>query len=197
MNVSDHAQDALIFHILYYFKLYVPWYVDQNIAIYQAKFCHITEGVAVVQYERWIVTRPLSLFLWHYTQPGNVPDRPNFIVCYWKGKGEIILVILFVKKGYDLVSARSQAYHTRPEAEFDMAYEFTISSYPPPPPIPTYLYCWQWENFTMGPNGRNQHYAELRQKACSSIHEKRGLPRTICHKENEKSGCQTRVWQTI
>ena len=35
---------------------------------------------------------------------------------------KIILVILFVKKGYGLVSARSRPYHTWPlEAEFDMA----------------------------------------------------------------------------
>ena len=33
----------------------------------------------------------------------------------------IILVILLVKKGYGLVSARSQLYHTRPETECDTA----------------------------------------------------------------------------
>ena len=32
------------------------------------------------------------------------------------------------------------------------------------------LYCWQWANFTMGPNGQNQHLAELRQKVCLYIH---------------------------
>ena len=26
--------------------------------------------------------------------------------------------------------------------------------------------CWQWANFTMGPNEQNQHFAELRQKVC-------------------------------
>ena len=26
--------------------------------------------------------------------------------------------------------------------------------------------CWQWINFTMGPNEQNQHFAELRQKVC-------------------------------
>ena len=33
----------------------------------------------------------------------------------------ILLVILLVKKGYGLVSAWSQPYRTRPEAEFDTA----------------------------------------------------------------------------
>ena len=33
----------------------------------------------------------------------------------------IILVILLVKKGYGLVSARSQLYHTRMEAQCDTA----------------------------------------------------------------------------
>ena len=28
------------------------------------------------------------------------------------------------------------------------------------------LYCWQWANFTMGPNEQSQHLAELRQKVC-------------------------------
>ena len=30
--------------------------------------------------------------------------------------------------------------------------------------------CWQWENFTMGPNEQNQHCAELRQKVCKYKH---------------------------
>ena len=30
--------------------------------------------------------------------------------------------------------------------------------------------CWQWANFTMGPNGQNQHFAELRKKVCLYIH---------------------------
>ena len=29
---------------------------------------------------------------------------------------------------------------------------------------------WQWANFTMGPNGQNQHFGELRQKVCLYIH---------------------------
>ena len=39
--------------------------------------------------------------------------------------------------------------------------------------------CWQWANFTMGPNGQNQNFAELRQKVCLYIHAvvlPRGLP---------------------
>ena len=39
--------------------------------------------------------------------------------------------------------------------------------------------CCQWANFTMGPNGQNQHFAELRQKVCLYIHAVvllRGLP---------------------
>ena len=39
--------------------------------------------------------------------------------------------------------------------------------------------CWQWANFTMGPNGQNYHFAELRQKVCLYIHAVvllRGLP---------------------
>ena len=32
------------------------------------------------------------------------------------------------------------------------------------------LYCWQWANFTMGPNEQNQHIGELRQKVCFYIH---------------------------
>ena len=31
-------------------------------------------------------------------------------------------------------------------------------------------YCWQWTQFTMGPNGQNQHFAELRQKICLHIY---------------------------
>ena len=56
--------------------------------------------------------------------------------------------------------------------------EFIISSIRPLHP-PTYLYCWQGANFTMGHNGQSQHFAELRQKVCSSIHAlvlQRGLP---------------------
>ena len=30
--------------------------------------------------------------------------------------------------------------------------------------------CWQWANFTIGPNEQNQHFAELRQKVCSYKH---------------------------
>ena len=30
--------------------------------------------------------------------------------------------------------------------------------------------CWQRANFTMGPNGQNQHFAELRQNVCLYIH---------------------------
>ena len=40
-------------------------------------------------------------------------------------------------------------------------------------------YCWQWSNFTMGPNEQNQHFVELRQKVCLHIHAvvlQRGLP---------------------
>ena len=94
----------------------------------------------------------------------------------------ILLVSIFVKKGYGLVSARSQLYHTslreashitrglqprviwlasRRHQAVSLFYkegnEFIIS--PPPPPLPTYLYCWQWANYTMGPNGQNQHFA--------------------------------------
>ena len=39
--------------------------------------------------------------------------------------------------------------------------------------------CWQWAKFTMGPNGQNQHFADLRQKICLYIHAVvllRGLP---------------------
>ena len=39
--------------------------------------------------------------------------------------------------------------------------------------------CWQWVNFTVGPNEKNQHFAELRQKVCLYIHAVallRGLP---------------------
>ena len=39
--------------------------------------------------------------------------------------------------------------------------------------------CWQWANFTMGPNGQNQHFAELRQKVSVYIYAVvllRGLP---------------------
>ena len=56
--------------------------------------------------------------------------------------------------------------------------ERTYHQLPPPSP-PIYLYCWQWENFTIGHNGQNQHFAELRQKVCSSIHDlvlQSGLP---------------------
>ena len=40
-------------------------------------------------------------------------------------------------------------------------------------------YCWQWADFTMGPNEQNQQFAELRQNVCLYIHVlvlQRGLP---------------------
>ena len=40
-------------------------------------------------------------------------------------------------------------------------------------------HCWQWADFTMGPNEQNQHFAELRQKVCLYTHAVvllRGLP---------------------
>ena len=49
----------------------------------------------------------------------------------------------------------------------------SIISYPPPSRHNCIF------NFTMGPNGQNQHFAELREKVCSSIHDvvlQRGLP---------------------
>ena len=54
-----------------------------------------------------------------------------------------------------------------------------LSAHPRHPPLPTYLYYWQWANLTMGPNGQNEQFAELRQKVSSSIHNlvlQRGLP---------------------
>ena len=67
--------------------------------------------------------------------------------------------------------------------------------------------CWQWANFTKGPNEQNQHFAELRQKLHVRlyIHEVvllRFLPSLDIKLEcfvtkNGKSGCQTRVRQTI
>ena len=77
--------------------------------------------------------------------------------------------------------------------------KFIISSAPPPPPtLLTYLYCWHWANFTMEPNGQNQHFTEVRQKVCSSIHylvHQRGLPslnsklERFVTKKMKKSGC--------
>ena len=46
--------------------------------------------------------------------------------------------------------------------------------------------CWQWANLTMGPNGQNQHFAELKQKVCLYIHAVvllRGLPSLECKNE--------------
>ena len=37
--------------------------------------------------------------------------------------------------------------------------------------------CWQWTNFTKGPNEQKQHFAELRQK---------GLPSLDCKKKSKK-----------
>ena len=47
------------------------------------------------------------------------------------------------------------------------------------------LYCRQWAHFTKGTNEQNQHFVELRQK----------LERFVT--KSGKSGCQTRVRQTI
>ena len=47
-----------------------------------------------------------------------------------------------------------------------------------PPPNILVLSAMGKLNFTMGPNGHNQHFAELRQEVCSSIHDsvlQRGL----------------------
>ena len=35
--------------------------------------------------------------------------------------------------------------------------------------VSTVANCWQWANFTMGPNGQ-YHFGELRQKVCLYIH---------------------------
>ena len=59
----------------------------------------------------------------------------------------------------------------------------------------------------MGPNEQNQHFAELRQKVCLYIHIYKCY-KEVCQvwmanlyvlsqKKNGKSGCQTRVRQTI
>ena len=57
----------------------------------------------------------------------------------------------------------------------------------------------QWPNFTMGPNEQNQHFAALRQKVCVYIHVVvllRCMP-SLDVTKNGKSGCQTKVRQTI
>ena len=68
------------------------------------------------------------------------------------------------------------------------------------------LYCWQWAHFTMGLNEQNQHFPELRQKVCLYIHvvvllkflpSLDGKLERFVTKKNGKSGCQTRVRQTI
>ena len=61
------------------------------------------------------------------------------------------------------------------------------------------LYCWQWANFTMGPNEQNQHFAELRQKSMF-MHTRGSAPkrsakfgrqkRTFCGKKEEKAVSQ-------
>ena len=46
--------------------------------------------------------------------------------------------------------------------------------------------CWQWANFTAGPNGQNQHFVGLRQNVCLYIHAVvllRGLPSLECKNE--------------
>ena len=66
--------------------------------------------------------------------------------------------------------------------------------------------CWQWANFTMGPNGQNPHFAELRQNICLFISAGvllRDFPRvegnkeTFCGIKEKKPVSQTQVRQTI
>ena len=58
--------------------------------------------------------------------------------------------------------------------------------------------CWQWANSTMGPNGQNQHFAELRQKGMF-MHTRGSAPkrsakfgrqkRTFCGKKEQNAAC--------
>ena len=63
--------------------------------------------------------------------------------------------------------------------------------------------CWQWANFTMGPNEQSQHFSELRQTSMF-IHTRLRAPkmfvkvgcktRTFCNKKEEKKVSQ--AWTT-
>ena len=69
-------------------------------------------------------------------------------------------------------------------------------------------HCWQWANFTMGPNEQNQHFAGLRQNLFLCIHALvllRGLPiwkakANFLWKIEEKAVCQLksdRIYSTF
>ena len=128
----------------------------------------------------------------------------------------IILVILLVKKGYGLVSAWSRPRAIRlAERRYQAVSlfykednEFIISSPPPPPPPHTHA---SQHSCIVG-NGQISQFDLIGKinivqswGKSTFIYTQLTAPkgfakfgwqiRAICHKENEKSGCQTRVRQ--